>query len=107
MKVADFALLDDLQDELSRGRVYECSIRDDTWQHDGLQEGENIYIDPRPAILETLLHELLHRRKPRLGERSVARTARKLALSMDEATKRKWWVLYRKTAKKGVPVDVT
>lgn len=100
------ATLDDLWDELSRGRVYQCSLRSDGWQHDGLIDGENIYIDPRPAILEVLIHELLHRRKPRLCERTVARTAHLLAVRMDEATKRKWWRAYQRTVRKSVPVDV-
>ena len=98
--------LDDLWDELHRGRVYECSLRSATWQPDGLLDGQNIYVDPRPAILETLLHELLHRRKPRLCERTVARQARQLAVRMDEATKRRWWLAYRRIKRSGPAVDV-
>ena len=98
--------LDDLLDELARGRIYECSLRSTTWQHDGLLDGESIYIDPRPAILETVIHELLHRRKPRLGERAVARTARLLVVRMDEATKAKWWRAYRQIKRRGPAVDI-
>lgn len=104
MTVEDVALLEDLYDELQRGRVYECSIRDARFQIDGLQCGEQIYIDPRPAILETVLHELLHRRKPRLGERRVERDARRLAVGMDEATKMKWWRAYRRIKRAGRPI---
>jgi hypothetical protein len=103
--VADL-LLDDLWDELQRGQIYECSLRSKTWQMDGLQEGQNIYIDPRPAILETLLHELLHRRKPRWGERRVAREARRLSVAMDESTKQHWWRGYRRIKKPSKPVEV-
>lgn len=99
--------LDDLWDELQRGKVWECSLRSERWQHDGLLDGDSIYIDPRPAILETVLHELLHRRKPRLGEKTVTRAARQLALSMDEPTKRKWWRAYSQTKRKGPPIDVS
>jgi hypothetical protein len=98
--------LDDLWDELHRGRIYECSLRSDKWQHDGLLDGEFIYVDPRPAILETLLHELLHRRKPRWGERKVTREAKLLVLRMDEATKIRWWKAYNKIKRKGPPVQV-
>jgi hypothetical protein len=104
--IADLALLDDLEDEIRRGRVYECSLRDPKWHLDGLQDGETIYIDPRPAILETLLHELLHRRKPRMGERAVTQQARRLVFGMDEATKNKWWRAYQRVKRKGAPVDV-
>ena len=98
--------LDDLEDELRRGRIYECSLRSKSWQPDGALDGLCIYIDPRPAILETLIHELIHRRKPRLGERAVSRYARLLVVRMDEATKARWWQMYRKTKRKGPAVDL-
>ena len=97
--------LDDLYDELQRGRVWECSLRDARWHLDGMQVGEHVYIDPRPAILETLLHELMHRRKPRMGERSVTREARKLVGKMDEQTKARWWAAYQRIKRKGRPVE--
>lgn len=98
--------LEDLWDELNRGRIWECSLRSAKWQMDGLQSGENIYIDPRPAILETVVHELIHRRHPRLSERTVTTEARRLIASMDEGMKRKWWKQYRALRKMGAPVDV-
>lgn len=98
--------LDDLMDELQRGRVYECSLRDPNWRLDGLQHGEAIYIDPRPAILETLCHELLHRRKPRWSERRVTREARVLLSKMSEQDLAHWWRRYNVIKRKGRPVDV-
>ncbi len=98
--------LNDVWEELLRGRVWECSLRDSRWHLDGLQSGENVYIDPRFAILETLVHELLHRRKPQMGERAVTRHARYLVARMDDQTKTKWWRAYRRIAKKGRPVDL-
>lgn len=97
---------DELWDEMGRGRIYECSLRSEKFQVDGLQDGEYIYIDPRPAILETLCHELLHRRYPRWGERRVTIEARKLVLRMDEQTKRNWWAAYRRVVKRRRPVEV-
>lgn len=99
-------LLDDLWDELQRGRIFEVSLRSKDWVIDGLQVGQDVFIDPRPAILETLLHELLHRRKPRLTERTVERTARNLIAKMTEPMKVKWWKAYKAMVKKGHPVDV-
>lgn len=99
--------LDDLAAELERGRIWELSLRDKGWHLDGLQSGESIYIDPRPAVLETLLHELLHRRYRRLSERTVTREARRLLARMDEATKRRWWRAYQRIKRKGRPVDVS
>ena len=95
-----------LFDELHRGRVYEASLRDPRWHLDGLQDGENIYIDPRSSVLETLLHELTHRRHPRLGERTVARIARQCLARMSDAEKARWWAAYGRIRRKGRPVDV-
>lgn len=98
--------LPELYDELKRGRIYECSLRDKRWRLDGLQDGESIYIDPRPSIIETLLHELLHRRCPRWGERRVTREARLMIVRMDDAALAFWWRAYQRQKRKGRPVEV-
>lgn len=98
--------LDDLMDELNRGKVYECTLRDPSWRLDGLQHGQAIYIDPRPAILETLVHELLHRRKPRWSERRVSQEARTLLSKMGDTELALWWRRYNAIKRKGRPVDV-
>lgn len=100
------ALLELLLDEMNRGQVYECSIRSNKWQVFGLQEGSNIYIDPRPALVETVLHETLHRLKPRWGERTVTRVAHRLTMVMTEEQKWQWWRAYRKVRKVRRPKDV-
>ena len=97
--------LEDVWEELLRGRIYECSLRNSVFQVDGLQAGENVYVDPRPAILETLIHELLHRRFRTWSEKRVTHEANHLARSMDEATKQRWWRAYQRTKKKSRPVD--
>lgn len=98
--------LDEMWEELQRGNVFECSLRNAHFHVEGLQDGERVYVDPRPAILETLLHELLHRRFRAWGERRVLREAKLLVLSMDDATKARWWRGYRRVMKKVRPVDV-
>src|SRR3990167_7341514 len=100
------ACLDDLWDELQRGRIYECSLRDPKWHLDGLREGEHVYIAPRLSILETVLHELLHRRKPRWGERRVDREAKRLLGTMDQQQLARWWRAYQRIKRKGCPVEV-
>jgi len=98
--------LDDVWDELQRGRIYECSLRDPRWHLDGFKDGESIYIDPRPAILESVLHELLHRRKPRWGERRVTIEARRLLATMREGDLARWWRGYNRIKRKGKPVEI-
>lgn len=99
--------LDDLFDEIRRGPVYECSLRDKNWHLDGLQSGNAIYVDPRPAILEILVHELIHRRHPRLGERAVLRESRRLIATMGDAEKARWWRAYQRFKRKSGPVDTS
>ena len=70
---AQDALRAELREELSRGRIVETSLREDGFILDGLCDHGNqtVYIDPAPAVVETLIHELMHRRWPDIG-RSVA-----------------------------------
>lgn len=98
--------LTDLYDEMKRGRIYECNLRDPHFVLDGLQDGDNIYIDPRPAIIETLCHELLHRRFPRWSERRVTKEARSLLSRMGESELASWWRGYQRVKRKGRPVEV-
>lgn len=91
--------VDDLIDEIKRGNIYECDLHDPHWVVDGVTEGQRIYIDPRPSIIDTVLHECLHRLKPRWGERAVRQYTRKLLGSMDRATMRKVWRVYQRVVK--------
>ena len=97
--------LEGLWDELHRGRVFECRLRDPKWHLDGLQSGQDVYIDPRPSILDSLIHELIHRRHPRLGERTVRRMTSKLISGMSEADMLKWWKAYGRIKKKSRTVE--
>lgn len=58
--------------ELGRGRIRETYIEDRTQYVDGLIEGNEIWINPAPAVVETVIHELLHRMYPDWSERYVA-----------------------------------
>jgi hypothetical protein len=100
--------LEDLWAEMEKGDIYECSLHDPNvkWQIDGLQDGKRIYIDPRPAVLETLIHELLHRLKPTWSERTVEIAARNMAVRMDKRTKARWFLAYNRIKRKGRPVEL-
>lgn len=98
--------LTDVWEELERGDIYECSLRDPKWHLDGLHQEGRVYVDPRPAILETVIHELLHRRYPRMRERAVAENARRLLGGMDEQTKRRWFRAYNRIKRKARALNV-
>ena len=90
--------LDELFVELKKGDIYECSLRDKEKKHQvqGLQIEKHIWIDPRCAVLEILVHELLHRLKPTWREHTVTAQARNLVVDMDEKTKSTWWRAYNR-----------
>jgi hypothetical protein len=99
-------LLDQLWAEMQKGRIYECPLLHKVEQVEGVQEGKKIYIDPRLAVLDTLVHELLHRLKPKWGERRVWKETSTVMCRFSEADKRRWWRAYRKIKKVSCPVEV-
>jgi hypothetical protein len=99
MKDAD--LIAQVEAEFKRGGIREQHLVADGWHLDGLCDGQNIYVDPAPAIVESLLHEVLHRRFPTWSESHVTRTAFRLLQKMDGPTVRRWYRRYQRMAIKG------
>jgi hypothetical protein len=97
--------LKSLWDELHKGKVYECSIRNKTDHLYGFWEGDSIYVDPRFGLCEILIHELLHRNQPTMSEQSVKRHAHRLVMTMSDSTKTKWWTAYNRLKIKRRPKD--
>jgi len=91
-------MLHELSEELSRGRVVEAPLRATGAHLDGLCDHGNgtIYVNPAPAIVETLLHELCHRRWPSWSEGRVHRESRRLLGSLDDAAMGRWYRLYQR-----------
>ena len=84
-------LRDTLRAELHKGNIHEADLRDPKWHLDGLCDGTKVYVNPAPAVVETLLHELLHRAKPRWGERRVLKESRRLLNYLTEREVRAWY----------------
>ncbi len=99
-------MMDLLWEEMELGRIWEVSLRSEELQVFGLSEGQNIYIDARLAIIEVLIHELLHRRFPDWSERKVRKTTKALTVRLSEQEKRRWWRGYKRVSKKGRPKHV-
>ncbi len=93
-------LLELLAVELKRGGVTEAAIISNGSHVHGLCDDQQVIVNPAPAIVEILLHELLHRRFPRWGERRVHRTAERLIYYMDTAAVRSWHRKYKRAARK-------
>lgn len=93
-------LLNELEQELSRSRIYEARLRKYKKSHlHGLcdQEGTSvtIWINPRPIIVETLLHELIHQRWPDWGEQQVDRAAKRALRALDDRGIDRWYRAYQ------------
>ena len=93
-------MLEELEEQLGQTRVYEARLRKNGSLHlDGLCEGGPtgaVWINPRPAIVETLLHELIHRRWPTWGETRVDLEARRLLTALDDTGIDKWYRAYQR-----------
>lgn len=89
-------LLEELAEELRRGRIVEARLHDADYHLDGLCDHDRqvIVVDPIPATVSTLLHELIHRRFPSWSERRVQREERRLIAYMDRAELAMWWRRY-------------
>lgn len=102
IKVETFnALMAELADEFSKGKVFQAEIHSEGEVIEGLYEPSSgaVYVDPVPNVVDTLLHELLHRRYPRWGERRVSDTAHRLVTAMSDEERRVWYRRYKKAAK--------
>ena len=102
--------LAELADELGKGAITEADLRDPTHHLDGFCDysSRRVYVNPRPAVVETLIHELLHRRFPRWSERRVDREAKLVIGHMTPAEVDGWYRQYqaiKRTRKRPKAVD--
>jgi len=93
-------VLSELEAEFRKGGITLGHLVAEGEHLDGICEGKRVVVDPAPATVDTLIHEVLHRRFPRWGERRVSKTAERIVRQMDHATVRKWYRRLMKTAKK-------
>lgn len=99
-----------LADELRRGRIREARLREPGYIVHGVCDASTgvIVIDPAPATVSTLLHELLHRRYPDWSERRVAREERQLMRALSDQDLAWWYAQYlrrRRRQRRPVAVD--
>ena len=108
--IKDFdVLMTELRAEFAKGKVFQAEISSEGELVEGLYEpaSGNVYIDLAPNGVDTLLHELLHRRYPRWGERRVSETAHRLVSAMSDEERRYWFKALQRLAKKRrVPVRI-
>jgi hypothetical protein len=97
-------LMEGMRDEFRKGGIIEAHIESKVKNEviHGLCDTRSgiVFVDPTLGIVDTLLHELLHRRYPRWGEKRVAETATNLTQAMSAAERRRWHRAYKRVAKK-------
>lgn len=96
------ATLEEVWEELQKGSITEADLRDPTCHLDGLCDynTQRVYVNPQPSVVETLLHELIHRRHRRWSERRVDFEAKRLLSMMTHAEVAKWYRKYQAVARK-------
>ena len=89
--------LAELWAELGKGGVTEAHITAPDMHVDGLCVfPHQVYVNPAPNIVLTLLHELMHRRHPRWSERRVDRESKALLGHMSDKDVKRWYRAYQK-----------
>lgn len=97
-----------LEAELAKGRIYEATLITDDGAHlMGLCDHGTgaITIDPKVAIVSTLLHELIHRKYPHWSEKRVAQAELHTLRQLSQHDIQVWYRRYRRAVRKRRPVD--
>lgn len=61
----------------------------------GMARGQDIYVNPVPSTVDTILHEVLHVLKPDWSERTVKSYTTRLCTRLTEDEMRQIWNIYR------------
>lgn len=97
-------LLASVEDELTKGLIFEAPIVSTTnSEHiEGLcsWETSKITVNPSVSVVDTLIHELLHRRYPKWSEERVRVHTWRLMRSLTPHDVQAWYRTYKRLAKK-------
>ena len=92
--------------ELGAAPITEAFITSETELIDGLCEGGSITIAPHNHIVDTVIHELLHRLYPMRSERSIRRTTSQLRKTLTDEEVQFFYDEYQRRKKTGKPRGV-
>ena len=101
-KTVTHATIEDVRAEFDRGNVSEADLRDPAFHLDGYCDygTQKVYVNPKPSVVLTLLHELIHRRWPAWSERRVVRESERLLSNMSHAEVRAWYSRYQRVVRR-------
>ena len=91
-----------ISDELKNGLIFEAPIVGSSDHVEGLCnfETKEITVNPSPSVVDTLVHELLHRRFPTWSEDRVRCETWRVMKSLSPADVRLWYRKYQRLAKR-------
>jgi len=96
MTVSRAALLQEVLTAFQSTPTVEAYIHAEDSFIDGCTDGETITINPVPAAVETILHELIHCLHPRWSEAYVTRRAQSTLAHMGDEQARKLYRAYQR-----------
>ena len=92
--------------ELGAAPITEAFIKSKTETIDGLCEGGSITIAPHNHIVDTVIHELLHRVFPMRSERSIRRTTSLLLKQLTDDEVQYFYDEYQRRKRTGKARDI-
>ena len=82
----DLVLLGRVWAELGSGRITEAYLPSEKHHYvEGLIEGQHITVNPAPSVVDSAIHEILHRLHPTWSENYVRRTTTLIMRRMTDA----------------------
>jgi uncharacterized protein (DUF2344 family) len=97
----DMVLMGQVWAELGSGRVNEAYIASGKGYYvEGVVDGQDITINPAPSVVDTAIHECLHRMRPDWSELYVRRTTSYLMRRMSDEEIQAFYGEFQKRARK-------
>lgn len=95
-------LVEAITDELGKGLIFEAPIVGSKDHIEGLCNWENgeVTVNPSVSVVDTLVHELLHRRFPKWSEDRVRAETWRVMKSFSAADVRAWYQKYKRFARR-------
>lgn len=95
-------LLEAITAELAKGQIFEAPIVGSKEHVEGLCNWESgeVTVNPAPSVVDTLIHELLHRCFPRWSEERVRLETWRVMKQLTPADVQVWYRKYKRHAKR-------
>lgn len=96
-------LISEITDELGKGLIFEAPIVGSRTDHiEGLCNWESgeVTVNPSVSVVDTLVHELLHRRFPKWSEERVRMETWRVMSKLSPGDVQAWYRKYKRMAKR-------